>query len=162
MPNPTAIKEHKKTLELELYWWLSAGLIGILVIAPILLNTTTFPFSLSNVLYVVAFLTLTRYIFLLRYTWFARKEVIKIVMVFLCIPVAFLAIQELNLFQTFLDENGTEALVGNGLPLKKRESLGKYIHSEILLFGVGTIVSSVILPFRLILSIWRGRNTGGI
>jgi hypothetical protein len=162
MPNSELTKGRSKILELEVYWWLLAGLIAVLVVAPIMLNTTTFPFYLSNVLYVIAFLTLTRYIFLLPYTWFARKEIIKIVMVFLCIPIAFFAVQELNLFQTFLDENGTEALVGNGLPLKKRESLGKYIHSEILLFGVGTTVSSVIFPFRLILSIWRGRNTGGI
>ncbi|HKK75282.1 MAG TPA: hypothetical protein VJ953_09435 [Saprospiraceae bacterium] len=156
------INKGKKTIELEIYWWLLAGLIAVLVVAPILLNTRTFPFYLSNILFIIAFLTLTRYIFLLRFTWFARKEIVKIVLFFLCIPIVFLAVQEVNLFQTFLDENGSEALVGKALPLEKRESLGKYIHSEMLLFGVGTIISGVVLPFRLILSIWRGRNTGGI
>jgi hypothetical protein len=86
----------------------------------------------------------------------------KVVVVFLCIPIVFFAIQELNLFQTFLDENGVEALVGADIPLEKRNSLSKYIHSEMLLFAVGTIISGILLPFRLLLSVWRGRNTGGI
>lgn len=161
MSNPQ-INQGKKSVELEVYWWLLAGLIAVLMIAPVMLNTQIFPFYLSNILFVIAFLTLTRYIFLLRFTWFARKEMVKIVLFFLCIPTVFLAVQELNTFQTFLDENGAEALVGNGLALDKRQALGKYIHSEMLLFGVGTIISGVLLPFRLILSIWRGRNTGGI
>lgn len=151
-----------KSLELELYWWIISGIIAVLVVAPIYFNTGTFPFYLSNLLYVVAFITLTRYIFLLRFKWLAKIEWIKIVIVFLCIPIVFFAIQELNLFQTFLDENGVEALVGTDLPLEKRNSLTKYIHSEFLLFAVGSIISGVVLPFRLILSVWRGRNTGGI
>lgn len=152
----------KKLRELEIYWWLLAVLLTVLVIAPIRLYTSLFPFYWSNALFVLAFLTLTRYTFLLRYTWFAQKEIVKIVLVFLCIPVVFLAIQELNLFQTFLDEKGVEALTGTDIPLQRRQSLGKYIHSEMFLFGVGTITSAVFLPFRLLLSIWRGRNTGGI
>lgn len=154
--------QSRKAVELEIYWWLLSGLIAILVVAPIMLNTSIFPFYTSNLLFVIAFLNLTRYIFLLGYTWFARLEVVKIVLFFFCIPIVFLAIQEVNLFQTFLDENGADALVGADLPLEKRNSLSKYIHSEMLLFGVGTIISGILLPFRLILSVWRGRNTGGI
>jgi dipeptide/tripeptide permease len=152
----------KKTLELEIYWWLFSGLVAALILVPVFLNTNTFAFYLSNLIFVIAFLTLARYIFLLPYTWIARKEMAKVVVVFLCIPIVFFAIQELNLFQTFLDENGVEALVGADIPLEKRNSLSKYIHSEMLLFAVGTIISGILLPFRLLLSVWRGRNTGGI
>lgn len=152
----------QKTRQLEVFWWLFTASIAFLVVLPILLNVKGFPFLWSNIAFIVAFITLTRYIFLLKYTWLARREVFKVIFFFLCIPILFFTIQEVNLFQTYLDENGVEALVGQQFPYTKRAALGKYVHSEMLLFGIGTILAGVIFPFRLLISVWRGRNTGKV
>jgi hypothetical protein len=37
-----------------------------------------------------------------------------------------------------------------------------YIRSEMLLFGVAGIISSVIFPFRMLMSVWRYRNQGRV
>jgi hypothetical protein len=152
----------QKSLQLEFFWWIFTGIMAFLVVVPILLNVKGYPFLWSNIIYVITFITLTRYIFLLKYTWLAYRETFKIIFFFLCIPLLFFAIQEINLFQTYLDENGIEALVGRQFPYDRRAALGKYVHSEMLLFGVGTVITGVIFPIRLLISIWRGRNTNKI
>ena len=81
-------------------------------------------------------------------------------MVFI-IPLIFYLIQDLNYFQTFLDERGGEAVVGN-LPYKKVETLSRYAKSEQTFFGVGAVVASGLLFFRLMISIWRYHNRGTV
>ncbi|MFN7118078.1 MAG: hypothetical protein ACK4TA_14855, partial [Saprospiraceae bacterium] len=103
--------------------------------------------------------TLSRYIFLLPYTFLANRQRLKVALIFLCIPVVFLLIQELNRFQTYLDYNGLEVLLGN-FSTQPEESLINYTYNEMLLFGVGSVVSGIVFPFRLTLSIWRRRNRG--
>lgn len=161
-PTTTTQISRKKTQQLEISWWLFTASIAFLVVLPILLNVKGFPFLWSNIAFVVAFITLTRYVFLLKYTWLARREVFKIIIFFLCIPLLFFTIQEINLFQTYLDENGVEALVGQQYPYTKRTALGKYVHSEMLLFGIGSVIAGVVFPFRLLISVWRGRNTNKV
>jgi len=39
-------------------------------------------------------------------------------------------------------------------------AMREYVYNEFLLFGVGSLVATVILPFRLVISVWRSRNTG--
>ena len=70
-------------------------------------------------------------------------------------------VNQINLFQTFLDENGFEGLVGD-LPFGKRENMAKFIRAEMLFFGVGSVISAIILPFRLVISVWRTRNKGTV
>jgi hypothetical protein len=48
------------------------------------------------------------------------------------------------------------------LPYDKRDSMIAYIRNQMFFFGMGSILSCVLLPFRLILSIWRGRNRGTV
>jgi len=152
----------KSILQLELLWVLITALVVVLVLLPVFRSAATFPFYFLNIVYIVALINCTRYIFLLPLTPIAKKETWKIILVFLCLPAIFFMVQELNLFQAFLDERGIEALVGEQLPFDRRNALGRYIHNEIMLFGVGSIISTVILPFRLLISVWRGRNKEGV
>jgi len=151
----------KSKWSLELLWWVFTALIVLAVLFPIYNKIPDYPFWTSNVAFIVAFVTFTRYIFLLQYTFLAKRQVLKIVFVFLCIPAVFYLIQLLNGFQTFLDEEGIEAVTGN-LPTSTQLSMVQYIRSEMLLFGVGSVISGVIFPFRLIASVWLYRNRGKI
>lgn len=142
---------------MELLWWLITALVLAAVLLPIYFNIGNFPFYWLNTLVIVCFITLARYIFLLPYTFLAHRETLKIAIVFLCIPLVFYIVQELNYFQTFIDEQGVEYLVGKR-PADDQMQWVYFIQNEILLFGVGAVITAVIFPFRLILSVWRGRN----
>lgn len=157
----TKAPHQNSILQFELLWWLITALVLAAILLPIYFNIGNFPFYGLNVLVVVTFITLARYLFLLPHTFLARREGLKVAIVFLCIPLIFIIVQELNKFQTYIDEQGVEMLVGKR-PADKQMQWGYYIQNEILLFGVGAVITSVILPFRLILSVWRGRNRGTV
>jgi hypothetical protein len=146
-------------LRLELLWWLLTGLLLVLIMAPIYLYTKIYPFWGINIIYIVSFVTVARYLFLLPTTFLAKIQWLKVVLIFLAIPAIFLLIQEMNRFQVFLDYNEPEDLVGL-LPVDTLRTMTRYIRSEFILFGVGSIVALVVLPFRMVISVWRYRNTG--
>jgi hypothetical protein len=73
----------------------------------------------------------------------------------------FLLVEQITNFQTYLDEQGIDALVGH-IPFAKREGMVSYIRNQMLLFGVGSCISTFFLFFRLIISVWRVRNRGTV
>ena len=144
---------------LEILFWAFTALVAAIVLLPIINEVEGYPFFCINVVYIVTAITVTRYLFLLPHTFLAHRQVLKIALVFLCIPFVFYLIQELNHFQVFIDEEGLDALVGN-LPYRRRNNMVDYIRSQMILFATGSIISSVAFPFRLIVSVWRTRNRG--
>lgn len=150
-----------KKLQLELFFWVFTFIIAAAVLLPILTTLNTYKFWLPNIVFVVTAITMTRYLFLLKHTFLAQRQPLKVVVVFLCIPLVFYLVQELNYFQTFLDEEGPEAIVGSGA-YGAQANLMTYIRSELILFGVAAVISSVALPFRLLVSVWRTRNRGTV
>lgn len=148
-----------RTTQLELIFWVFTAIITAVVLLPILTSVENYPFLFINIVYIVAAVTVTRYLFLLRHTFLARRQHLKVAVFFLFIPFIFYLIQELNHFQVFLDEEGLDAVVGN-LPYEQRNNMMDYIRNQMILFGVASIVASVALPFRLLASVWRLRNRG--
>lgn len=148
-----------KKLLLELVWWAFTLVIVVGVLLPVYTQVENYPFYFINILYIITFITLARYIFLLKYTFLAWSQPLKLIALFLCIPFVFYLGQELNYFQTFLDEEGLEAVIGSH-SLPSGTGMIQYIRNEMLLFGVGSIISGVIFPFRLVVSIWLLRNRG--
>jgi hypothetical protein len=146
-------------LKLELLWWLLTFLLAVIIMAPIYFYIDDYRFWNLSILFVFVFVTVTRYIFLLKTTFLAKLQILKIALVFVVIPVIFLLIQELNRYQVILDNSEPEYIVGL-LPQKTMYAMLQYTRSVMLLFGVGSIIGLVILPFRLIVSVWRYRNLG--
>ncbi len=146
---------------LELIWWIITIISTVIVLFPIYTTLDTYRFGWINIIYIITFITVTRYIFLLQHTFLAHIEYLKVIIIFLCIPAVFLLVQELNLFQTYIDKQGVDALVGD-LAYGRREPMLAYIRNQMFFFGMGAIISCILLPFRLILSIWRGRNRGTV
>ncbi|MBK7872133.1 MAG: hypothetical protein IPJ74_16385 [Saprospiraceae bacterium] len=146
-------------LKLEIFWWIFTIVLIAGILFPIRNTLNDYPFLYTNIIYIFVFITFTRYIFLLPYTFFAHWQGFKLIILFLCIPIVFLLIQELNNFQTYLDYNGVEALLGR-TDSEITNGLIRYTYNEMILFAVGSIISSVIFPFRLAISLWRGRNKG--
>ena len=84
----------------------------------------------------------------------------KIFFVILSIPLFVYFMNAINVFQTFVDENGDTAL----LPAydDSVSQLTKYIRYEYLFFSVAAIMTVTMIPFRMILSLWRTRNRGTV
>ena len=149
------------SLKLELLWWLITSLITFVIIYPILNRIGDYPFLIINIIFILVFVTFTRYAFLLKHTFLAHREVLKIIFIILSLPLIFYLFSELYYFQIYLDEKGITTLIGNSITTYD-EKLLKFIRSEMLLFGVGSIIIAIVFPFRMILSIWRVRNRGTV
>ncbi len=148
-------------LKLELVWWLFTIILAAGLLYPIQSKLSNYPFLLTTLAFIIIFVTFTRYVFLLKHTFLAKRQVLKVVITFLCLPVVWYLVEGINFFQTFVDEQGPLALVRE-LPDHQQESMFKYIRSVILFFGVGGVIVTVVLAIRLIVSVWRLRNRGSV
>ena len=153
--------QNKLALRMEIIWWIFTLIVLGGVLFPILTRITHYPFLWTNVAFVFLFITLARYIFLLKHTFLAKRQWVKFTLLFLCLPLIFWLINSINYFQTFLDEEGVESFLPL-LSLEEQSSLGNYIRNEMIFFGVGAIVGAVIFPVRMLISFWRTRNRGTV
>ena len=142
---------------MELLFWAFTILIALAFSYPIYRTGAPFPFYMMLFLFIITFITLTRYLFLLKFTFLAYQKWIKGIIVFLMIPLASYLINELNMFQTFIDEEGLDQFF-RFMPLLERIELTNYIRNVIIFFGTASIIVTILFPFRLILSIWRNMN----
>ncbi|MEM9823720.1 MAG: hypothetical protein AAF985_21730 [Bacteroidota bacterium] len=149
------------SLRLELFWWLFTSLVVFGVLFPILNKVDAYPFLWINIVYIIVFITFTRYVFLLKHTFLAHLHRLKAFIIILSIPVIFYLINGINYFQTFLDEKGLDSFLSH-LSIDEVTSMGSYIRNEMLLFGVGSTVIAIILPIRMVVSLWRWRNRGTV
>ncbi len=151
-------EQSRLRIKLELMWWVFTAILVMAVLAPVYLNKLTYPFYVSNVLFIVIFVTVTRYIFLLKHTWLARMKWLKIGITVASVIVIFMLTMSLFDFNNYLDDVGLQELVAH-LPADDQYYIMRYIQREVIFFGVGGIVAMIILPVRMLISLRRMRNT---
>ncbi len=150
------------SVRLELIWWVFTAMVVFGILFPIYsIIAERYPFYFSNALFIIVFITFTRLIFLLQYTIIAYRQALKFGFILLSLSSMFFFINELNYFQTYLDERGIEPFLG-AFSLTEQTRWAAYIKNEVLFFGVGSIISAIVLPFRLLISIWRLHNKGTV
>ncbi len=154
-----ALLKHK--LKVELIWWLLTLMLIVIVLLPIWLNASHYPFFYQNIILIAAFVTFTRYIFFLPLTLIARKKWIKVFIIGASAILFFVLTTALGDFRNFLEEEGLQTLVED-LRVQDQTRMIDYMKSEMVFFGVGSIISGVVLPFRMIISLWRVRNRGTV
>ncbi len=154
-------KSKSLQIKLELVWWLFTLILAAGVLYPIVSKVSNYPFLVLNIIFIIVFVTFTRYVFLLEHTFIAKKQFLKIVLVFLCLPIGLYLVNGINFFQTYLDEEGFNNVVGE-LPYEQQESMISYIRSLLIFFGVGGVIVTILFALRLIISIWRLRNRGKV
>jgi hypothetical protein len=148
-------------LKVELIWWIFTTIIVIAVLIPIWRNVPSFPFFAENIFFIAAFVTFTRYIFLLPTTLIAKSKWIKVFIIAISAILFFVMTTGLGDFHNFLEERGLQTLVTH-LHVTKQTSVINYIKSEMIFFGVASIIAGLILPIRMIVSLWRMRNRGTV
>ncbi len=153
----------KNKLLLELIWWIFTVIVAVAVLYPIWSKVTVYPeyINIINAAYIIVAITLTRYIFLLKYTFIAQNQYLKAVLIIVSIPFIIYSIDGIFTFRTILDNDGFEAIC-KGVVDEQVVSLGMYYRNEYIFFGIASVIASVLFPIRMIVSIWRQRNRGTV
>lgn len=148
-------------LSLEAMWWLATAIIVGLVMYPILSATTRHPAPWQNIAYIVAAVTFSRYLFLLPTTLIAKNQRSKVIFMFICLPLIPVFWVWLTEFRSFIDERNVEDLLPDVMPEDHAGLLG-YLNSEMIFFCMAAIISAILLPIRLVISLWRTYNRGTV
>ncbi len=144
-------------LRLTLLWGVLTLVVLAAFSAPILLNKIDFPFWVAHCTFIVVFLAAMRYIFFLRYSFLASRQILKIALFFICIWGIFLLVNEVYAIRTYADETGFETFLGH-LPNVDFSALSQFILTEMVFFGTASVIATVILAIRLVVSVWRWHN----
>ena len=163
LPLQKFLKMNKNKLLLELVWWIFTAIFAAMVLYPIWSKVTEYPERINfyNLLYIVTFITLTRYMFLMKYTVISNSKVTKALLIILCIPLIIFSIDGIFSFRQILDNDGYAAIC-KGVADENMNSIGMYYRNEYLFFGVSAIITAIIFPFRMVISIWRQINRGTV
>jgi heme/copper-type cytochrome/quinol oxidase subunit 2 len=154
-------KQLKLKIQLELLWWVFSTIILLFVTYPIFSSLKSYDFWISNILFVLIFVTYSRQIFFLKHSFLAQQQVLKFVLIFASIPLIFKSVEWLFDYQHFIQTDGQEKLLKQfreGYNFNEKLKTVNYISSQYMFFAVATIISAIVLPFRLLISYWRVHN----
>jgi hypothetical protein len=153
----------KNKLFLAVLSWLFTFVIAALVLYPIWSKVTVFPENINiyNFAYIILAVTLTRYIFLLPYTYIAENQKIKGFLIALSVPVIIFCINGIFAFRQLVDNDGYEVIC-QGVVAEQVNSIGQYYRNEYIFFGVAATIAAIVFPIRLVISIWRKINKGTV
>jgi len=151
-----------KKLTFELLWWAITILVVLLILLPIYNSIgTDYHFYIENIVSIVVFITLARWMFLLRHVFFGWNKKVKLVLIFLMIPLFFICYDNMIDFRSFLDEENIMAMM-QSLPTAEQPKMAKYIQYQYIFFGTAAIMTVIMLPFRMVMSIWTQINKGTV
>ncbi len=154
-------KQLKLKIQLELVWWIFSAIVLLFVTYPIFSTIKSYDFWISNILFVLIFVTYSRHIFFLKHSFLAQQQVLKFVLIFASIPLIFKSVEWLFDYQHFIQTDGQEKLLKQfkeGYNFNEKLKTVNYISSQYMFFAVATVISAIILPFRLLISYWRVYN----
>ncbi|HMG14322.1 MAG TPA: hypothetical protein VK590_02675 [Saprospiraceae bacterium] len=151
---------YKLKVKLELYWILATVVLIVGVMYPIYRNIDNYPFFWINVVFIAVFMSFIRYILFLKYTLIAHKLWAKLIILAISFPIIIFLVASFNSFRNYIDEQGIQSFFEK-LSAQDNEHISSYIKNETIFFSVGSILVSVALPFRMLISVWRQINKKG-
>lgn len=149
--------EFQLKLAFEILWNFVVFLICFLIVFPIYQKSPNYPFLWINIAFIFVFLSFTRYVFYLKFTFISGSYLFKLALLTITIPLVIVLNYYFNNFRNFMDEQGLQSLFEKFSALEN-DNMTNYIKSETIFFGVGSIIVSAILPIRMVISIWRQYN----
>lgn len=154
-------KRQSLVLLLELLWWVITAIVVWAVLQPIRKAMHVWPFMGWNIAFIVVLITLARYTFLLKHTFLAKRQALKVACILLMVPLTFALINGLHGFLNYIEEKTWDTLTGHLPPLDKK-AIENYIWGQMLFFGAGSIIAAPVMAARLLLSVWRTHNRGTV
>ncbi|MDA8693116.1 hypothetical protein N9L92_03570 [Saprospiraceae bacterium] len=147
-------------INFEILWWIITAVIAVLILLPIYLNLgESYPFYLDNIILIIISITWMRYIFFLKYHWITVSNYVKSFFMIFSIPVFFFIMGAFYDFNSFYDDGLFDAIL-SVLPYKSQANMLLYIRTEMIFFLAFAFICNFMLPFRMIMSIWRKINKG--
>ncbi|HMP28737.1 MAG TPA: hypothetical protein PKD85_04005 [Saprospiraceae bacterium] len=144
----------------ELIFVLLTSLISVLIMLPIWnYYGEKYTFYFYNTSFIILFLMAMRYLFLLKFTPISHNKIAKLIIIFLCLPLILYYIDGIYEFNRYLDEVGFVD-ISKGDP-DEAMSMASYTRTQYLFFGVSALITLGLLPFRMVVSIWRVTNKKG-
>ena len=152
---------------MELIWWLITAIVVWMVAEPLWGNFVQYEFVYEAIMYVIVFITYARYLFLLKYTFLAHFQVMKVLLIFAALPLAFYLVQVFFNYQDFLEKQNQgmiefQIYFREGITATEHFETLNYLTKVYSFFGMSAIICVVISPFRLLLSFWRVYNKTGM
>jgi hypothetical protein len=141
----------------EILFIIITVIIAYLLMTPVINNMINFNFIEVNYFCIILFLMYSRYIFLLKLTPFSHSPWIKLIFIFTSIPILFYLTDEFFDFTKMLDEEGIYSKV-NTDSYDQVFIIGDYVKFEFLFFLIGAFITTIIIPIRMIISIYRVYN----
>lgn len=149
----------QKKWNFEILSWVFVLVFCILILLPVYIKTgADYSFYIPNLTSIIIFLTFSRLIFLLSFTPYSRVKWLKMVLIFLPIPLFLYHINYLYDFQRYIDEEGTISFLKGSSDLGDY-NFGRFIKYQFIFFCTGALVTIVLMPVRMIISFWRIINT---
>jgi len=145
---------------LEFISWVITAVVVVIILMPIYTKVEmNYPFYYQNVWIIVIAITFCRYIFLLKHHWLSTRKWIKIVFIFIPVPIFFFLTGAFYDFQAFSDEKGIKSIMSL-ISADEQSKLAKYIRTEMVLFWSAAFLANAYMPIRMIISLWREINKG--
>lgn len=141
----------------EIVWNIFICLVCFFIVWPIVQAVSDYPFLWVNIAFIIIFLSFSRYIFFLKYTYLSKSYIYKLLLLTISGLLFFLLFYSFTNFRNFMDEQGLQSLFEH-LSAEENFKLTRYVKGETIFFGVGSILVSAMLPVRLLISVWRQYN----
>lgn len=159
-------KQRTGKLFMELIWWMLTALVVWMVTQPLWFNFVKHHFTYELIIFIVVFITYTRYLFLLKYTFLAKLQVIKFLLIFASLPLAFYLLQLFFNYQDFLERQNEgmvefQSYFREGISFNEHYDTLNYLTKVYSFFGLSAIIAVIVSPFRLLVSYWRVYNKTG-
>jgi len=146
-------------LTFEFAWWLVTAIICYIFYYT---NSNVFepyPFLMVNMIFIVTFITVTRYVFLLRHTPLANSRNLMIVLIFVSVPLFLYILNEYRAFKMFWDDGKLlPFLVSEDFSVRMKAAM--FFRKQMMFFSIGSMIAIFIFPFTLLKAVWRKHNKG--
>lgn len=151
---------------MEIIWWLFTFTATFFIVQPLWKDFRNYQFIHQLILFIIVFITYSRYLFFLKYTFLAHSQKAKFALVFLSLPFAFYLGTNFFELQSFLDKMSEgmveyESYFRDRISDNQRFIALNYLNKMYTFFGVSAIIAVIFSPFRLLLSYWRVYNKTG-
>lgn len=135
-------------------WWLTASIIAVLIVLPIVIANIPFDWLYYNIAYIVGSITIIRILFGLKYHPLAQSRIFKTVLILMA-PILFFPILEgIHSFLEFNDREGLQSIMAH-LSIESQNWFMHYIRIEYIFFAMSCMVGVFALIVKMIRSLWR-------
>ena len=148
-----------KRFTIELIFITLSIVLASLIILPIINAGIKFDLIIYNFIYVIVSITFIRWLVRWDLHPLTDSKVAKIIIICLTPMLFFPLLEGIHSFVEFRDQEGLSSIMTH-LTHRKQQFFTKYLSNEYLFFAVGSLITSFLLIFKMLRSIWRQYKYG--